>query len=152
MAEIREATRNDVADILKLIKGIATYEKMADMVEADEATLEHSLFDEKAAYVLLAEENGSVIGFALYFFNFSTFKGKKGLYLEDLFVYPEHRGKGHGKKLFERVKQLAKDERCGRMEWVCLNWNKPAMDFYARYGAKVLDEWQVLRLNEKDLT
>ncbi len=152
MGEIREATRDDVTDILNLIKGIAAYEKMADMVEADEATLERSLFDERMARVLLAEENGSVIGFALYFFNFSTFKGRKGLYLEDLFVYPEHRGKGYGKRLFERIKQTAKEEHCGRMEWVCLDWNKPALDFYARYGAEILDKWRVLRLSEEDLT
>jgi GNAT superfamily N-acetyltransferase len=135
-----------------LIRGIAAYEGMADQVEADEVTLERTLFDEQSAHVLLAVSDDEIVGFALYFYNFSTFKGRKGLYLEDLFVEPGHRGNGHGKRLFERLMSIAAEEHCGRMEWVCLSWNQPALDFYAGYGAKKQDAWRVLRLDESDLS
>ncbi|MGE0003795.1 MAG: N-acetyltransferase family protein [Candidatus Izemoplasmatales bacterium] len=150
-ATIRKAVRADVPQILSCIRGIAEYEKLSHQVEADEATLEASLFDRQEAHVLLCEEAKKVLGFALYFYNFSTFKGRKGLYLEDLFVFPNHRGKGYGRKLFLSLVQIAKEEHCGRMEWVCLDWNSSAIDFYTSLGAKPMSDWTIYRLDEIDL-
>lgn len=101
--------------------------------------------------MLLAYEDEVAVGFALYFYNFSTFKGKKGLYLEDLFVKPQYRGKGIGNTLFEALRGIAKTENCGRMEWVCLDWNQPAIDFYRRKNARSMDDWIIFRLDESDL-
>lgn len=147
--EIRSAKREDTADILELIKGLAVYEKMENEVTADPKTLEQQLFDEGNAHVALAFQNNTLAGFALYFFNFSTFKGKKGLYLEDLFVRPEYRGKGIGNALFDHLTQLAKEQKCGRMEWVCLDWNEPAIAFYKKKHAVPMDGWIVFRLDER---
>ena len=137
--------------MLEFIKRLAEYEKCADEVVADEATLRHSLFEERSAEVVFAEEDGVVIGFALFFHNFSTFVGRKGLYLEDLFIIPEKRGKGYGKALLKYLANLAVERNCGRMEWICLDWNKPALKVYRSIGAIPMDEWTVQRLNEETL-
>ncbi len=144
----RQAERKDTALIMKFIKGIAAYEKMLDAVEADEATLEHMLFDEHRAEVIFAMDGEKEVGFALYFYNFSTFVGRSGLYLEDLFVWPEYRGKGYGKALLLELAHIAHQRRCGRMEWVCLNWNEPSIRFYKSLGAVPMDEWTTYRLTE----
>lgn len=144
--EIRKAVRQDVPLILEFIKGIARYEKMENEVVATTELLEEQLFDKGRAEVIFAMEEGVEVGFALFFHNFSTFLGRSGLYLEDLFVYPEHRGKGYGKALFLELVRIANERGCGRMEWVCLNWNKPSIDFYRSMGAVPLDEWTTYRL------
>lgn len=149
---IRKAEREDVALILGFIKGIARYEKMEDEVEATTELLEQQLFDQKRAEVIFAVEDGKEIGFALFFHNFSTFVGKCGLYLEDLYVYPEYRGRGYGKALFLELVKIARERGCGRMEWVCLNWNQPSIDFYRSMGAVSLDEWKTYRLTEEKLS
>ena len=147
---IRKAERNDTSLILSLIRGIAEYERLLDQVEANPKLLEKELFDEQNAKVILAFDQSTILGFALYFYNFSTLKGKKGLYLEDLFVLPEHRSKGVGKALFEYLVEEAKKTNCGRMEWVCLNWNAPAIAFYKKKKAIPLDDWTIFRLDERD--
>lgn len=144
--KIRKAVRQDVPLILEFIKGIARYEKMENEVVATTELLEGQLFDKGRAEVIFAMEEGVEVGFALFFHNFSTFLGRGGLYLEDLFVYPEHRGKGYGKALFLELVRIANERGCGRMEWVCLNWNKPSIDFYRSMGAVPLDEWTTYRL------
>lgn len=144
--KIRKAVRQDVPLILEFIKGIARYEKMENEVVATTELLEEQLFDKGCAEVIFAMEEGVEVGFALFFHNFSTFLGRGGLYLEDLFVYPEHRGKGYGKALFLELVRIANERGCGRMEWVCLNWNKPSIDFYRSMGAVPLDEWTTYRL------
>jgi GNAT superfamily N-acetyltransferase len=144
--KIRKAVRQDVPLILEFIKGIARYEKMENEVVATTELLEEQLFDKGRAEVIFAMEEGVEVGFALFFHNFSTFLGRGGLYLEDLFVYPEHRGKGYGKALFLELVRIANERGCGRMEWVCLNWNKPSIDFYRSMGAVPLDEWTTYRL------
>ena len=144
--EIRKAVRQDVPLILEFIKGIARYEKMENEVVATTELLEEQLFDKGHAEVIFVMEEGAEVGFALFFHNFSTFLGRSGLYLEDLFVYPEHRGKGYGKALFLELVRIANERGCGRMEWVCLNWNKPSIEFYRSMGAMSLDEWTTYRL------
>ena len=144
--KIRKAVRKDVPLILEFIKGIARYEQMENEVVATTELLEEQLFDKGCAEVIFAMEEGVEVGFALFFHNFSTFLGRGGLYLEDLFVYPEHRGKGYGKALFLELVRIANERGCGRMEWVCLNWNKPSIDFYRSMGAVPLDEWTTYRL------
>ncbi len=147
MFTIRLAEPKDVKTILHLIKGIAEYEKLLDQVEATEEILYDSLFIKKGAEVLLGELNNEPIGFALFFHNFSTFTGKRGLYLEDIFVLPEHRNNGYGKLFFSEMAKIAKERDCGRMEWICLDWNEPSIQFYKnRIGAIALDEWTVYRI------
>lgn len=148
---IRKASIEDTPLILNCIKGIAEYEKLSHQVEATIASLETSLFIQEDAHVLLGFENGVNVGFALYFYNYSTFKGRKGLYLEDLFLFPEYRSKGYGKSFFKELIHIAKSENCGRMEWVCLDWNQPAIDFYHSLGAKSLDDWTIFRIDESTL-
>lgn len=148
---IRKAVREDTALILEFIRGIAKYEKMENEVEATVEMLEEQLFDKGRAEVIFAMEKDKEVGFALFFHNFSTFVGRAGLYLEDLYVYPEYRGKGYGKALFLELVRIAHERRCGRMEWVCLNWNKPSIDFYRSMGAVSLDEWTTYRLDEKGI-
>ncbi len=145
---IRTANPDDTALILTFIKKLADYEKCPNEVFADEATLHHSLFVEKAAEVVIAEEDGVPVGFALYFFNFSTFVGRKGLYLEDLFLLPEKRGLGYGKAILRHLASIALQRNCGRMEWICLDWNAPSLAFYRSIGAIPLSEWTVQRLTE----
>jgi GNAT superfamily N-acetyltransferase len=151
MVEIRYASRKDVSVILQFIKELAEYEKEPLAVEATEAILEESIFDKKQAKVILLEENNESIGFALYFFNFSTWRGKAGLYLEDLYVRPQYRGKGYGKMLLSYLAKQAVELDCPRFEWIVLDWNKPSIDFYKAMGAKPLDEWTVFRLENQEL-
>lgn len=148
---IRKAEREDVALILEFIKGIAKYEKMGNEVEATVELLEEQLFDKERAEVIFAMEDGKEVGFALFFHNFSTFVGRGGLYLEDLYVYPEYRGKGYGKALFMELVRIANERKCGRMEWVCLNWNTPSIGFYRSMGAVALDEWTTYGLTEETI-
>lgn len=140
------AERKDVGTILSFIKELAEYENMSADVVADEATLEHWLFDQEKAEVIFAEEDGIKVGFALFFHNFSTFLGRAGIYLEDLFVKPEYRGKGYGKALLTHLAEITVERGCGRLEWSCLDWNKPSIDFYKSMGAIQMDEWTVHRI------
>lgn len=143
---IRSAEERDAELILSLIQGLAEYEKMADAVETDAATLRHNLFDKHQAHVIIGEEQGVPVCFALYFYNFSTFQGKHGLYLEDLFVKPDYRGKGYGGAMLAWLAQKAREEDCGRFEWICLDWNAPALKVYRRIGAEPLEGWTIQRL------
>ncbi len=145
--QIRMAEKKDASLVLSFIKGIAAYEKMSDCVTATEEILEEFVFDRKAASVFLAEWQGKPVGFALFYENFSTFVGRTGMYLEDLFVLPEARGKGIGKKLFQAVAQEAVNRGCQRMEWTCLDWNRPSIEFYLRMGAVPMSEWTNYRLS-----
>jgi len=149
---IRTATADDTPTIAALIRALADYEKLAHEVVLDEARLREHLFGPRpAAEVLLAEEAGQVVGFALFFTNYSTFLGRPGIYLEDLFVKPEQRGAGHGKALLVALAQLAVARGCGRLEWSVLNWNQPAIDFYRSLGAVPMNEWTVYRLTGEAL-
>jgi GNAT superfamily N-acetyltransferase len=149
---IRAARVEDVPIILQLIRDLATYERAPDEVTATEEQLVDVLFSERpAAEVLLAFERESPVGFAVYFYNFSTWLGRPGLYLEDLFVKPEKRGKGYGRALLVELARIARDRGCGRMEWAVLNWNEPAIKFYQALGAKPMDEWTVFRLTSKEI-
>ena len=132
--------------ILTFIRELADYEGMLDEVVADEATLEEWLFDRRAAEVVFALEEGREVGFALFFHNFSTFLGRSGVYLEDLYVRPEHRGKGYGKALLKRLARIALERGCGRLEWWCLDWNRPSIDFYLSMGAEPMSDWTVYRV------
>ena len=142
----RFATEADVPLILQFIRDLAAYEKMLDQVVADEALLRQQLFERQQAEVIFALEEEEEVGFALFFHNFSTFLGRSGLYLEDLFVLPEHRGKGYGKGLLAKLASIAVERGYGRMEWSCLDWNRPSIDFYKSLGAVPMDEWTVYRL------
>ncbi len=148
----RFAAREDTALILSFIRQLADYEHMLDQVVADEETLEKWLFDKEKAEVIFALEEGTEVGFALFFHNFSTFLGRAGIYLEDLFVLPEYRGRGHGKALICELARIAKERGCGRLEWWCLDWNKPSIDFYLSLGAEPLDDWTVYRIAGQQLT
>ena len=143
----RQAGREDTPLILKFIRDLADYEKMADLVVADEATLEEWIFDKGKAEVIFALAQGQEVGFALFFHNFSTFLGRAGLYLEDLFVLPEHRGRGYGKALLTELARIAVERQCGRLEWWCLDWNRSSIDFYRSMGAQAMDEWTVYRID-----
>jgi GNAT superfamily N-acetyltransferase len=145
--QIRLATRTDVPIILALIRELAAYERAPDEVVATEASLTKALFgDPPAAEVLIGEEAGEPNCFALFFHNFSTWTGRRGVYLEDLFVRPDVRGKGYGKALLVRLAEIARDRECGRMEWAVLDWNEPAIKFYRKLGARPNDEWTIFRL------
>lgn len=145
--EIRPARVEDVPVILELIRDLATYERAPDEVTATEEQLVDVFFGKRpAAEVLLAFEGKSPVGFAVFFYNFSTWLGRPGLYLEDLFVKPEKRGKGYGRALLVDLAKVARDRGCGRMEWAVLDWNDPAIKFYRALGAKPMDEWTVFRL------
>ena len=146
---IRPVKETEAGLILEFIKKLAEYEKCSDEVVADEATIYNSIFVEKAAEVVFAEEDGVVIGFALFFHNFSTFVGRKGLYLEDLFIIPEKRGLGYGKAILKYLANIAVERHCGRMEWICLDWNAPSLAFYRSIGAIPMDEWTVQRMHEE---
>ena len=150
--QIRPACIEDVPIILELIRDLAAYERAPDEVSATEEQLVDVLFGERpAAEVLLAFEGESPVGFAVYFYNFSTWLGRPGLYLEDLFVKPEKRGKGYGRALLVELAKIARDRGCGRMEWAVLNWNEPAIKFYRALGATPMDEWTVFRLTRYEI-
>ena len=146
---IRTAQRADVPDLLRLIRGLAEYEKLAHMAVGTEPLLEASLFGPRpAAEALIAERAGAAVGFALFFTTFSTFLCKPGLYLEDVFVEPAHRGAGIGKALLVRLAQLAVERGCGRLEWRVLDWNQPSIDFYRSLGASLMPEWVLVRMTD----
>jgi len=148
---IREAQAGDAPLLFDLICGLAEYEKMRDEVEGDPETLHKNLFENNQANVLIGEENGVPVCFALYFYNFSTFQCKHGLYLEDLFVKPEYRGKGYGSAMLACLAQKAREEDCGRFEWICLDWNEPALKVYRKIGAVPLTGWTIQRLTGQPL-
>ena len=142
----RYAEETDAALILRFIRELADYEKMLNEVIATEELLKEWIFEKKKAEVIFALEDGVEVGFALFFHNFSTFLGRAGIYLEDLYVSPQYRGKGYGKGLLRTLAQIAVERGCGRLDWSCLDWNKPSIDFYRSLGAEPLDEWTVYRL------
>lgn len=145
-ASYRFATPNDVPVILDLIKQLAEYEKAADQVVATENLLHESLFAQRAAEVLLVEAGGRAVGFAVFFTSYSTWLARAGIFLEDLFVLPDERGKGYGKGLLVRLAQIAVERGCGRLEWNCLDWNQPSIDFYLSLGAEKMECWTTYRL------
>ncbi|MHB8076089.1 GNAT family N-acetyltransferase [Desulfosporosinus fructosivorans] len=149
--KLRFAEINDVSLILEFIKELASYEKMLHEVVATEEILRESLFERKIAEVIIAEYENQPIGFALFFHNFSTFLGKPGIYLEDLYVKPEMRGKGLGRIILSFLAKIALDRKCGRLEWWCLDWNEPSVKFYKKLGAVPMDEWTVYRVDDEPL-
>ena len=149
---IRPAAPGDEELILSFIRALADYEHMSDQVVATPALLREWIFEKKKAEVIFAEAEGKPVGFALFFHNFSTFLGRAGLYLEDLFVLPEARGKGYGEALLRRLARTALDRGCGRLEWACLDWNRPSIDFYTqKMRAVPMDEWTTYRLTGETL-
>ena len=142
----RYATKADAPLILDFIKRLAAYEKMSGQVVADEHLLREWIFDKKKAEVIFALDNGKEVGFALFFHNFSTFLGRAGIYLEDLFVLPEYRSRGYGKGLLKTLAKIAVERGCGRLEWWCLDWNRPSIDFYLSLGAEPMHDWTVYRI------
>ena len=148
----RTAERKDVALILEFIRELADYEKMLDEVVATPELLEKWIFDERKAEVIFALEGEREVGFALFFHNFSTFLGRAGIYLEDLYVRPECRGKGYGKALLRELARIAVERGCGRLEWWCLDWNRSSIDFYLSLGAEPMKDWTVYRITGETLT
>jgi len=148
---IRKAEKNDISVVLGFIRELAVYEKLLDEVTASEDILRENIVEKKYAEVIFGELDSVPVGFALYFHNFSTFLGKPGIYLEDLYVREEYRGRGFGKKLLAHLAGLAVERGCGRLEWSVLDWNKPAIDFYLSIGAKPMDDWTVFRLTGQKL-
>ena len=149
--KFRFATEQDTALIYNFIRGLAEYENMTDDMIATEDLLREWIFERKRAEVIFALEDGSEVGFALFFHNFSTFLGRAGIYLEDLFVFPEYRGRGHGKALIRELARITVERECGRLEWSCLDWNKPSIDFYLSLGAVQMNEWTTYRLTGENL-
>jgi GNAT superfamily N-acetyltransferase len=150
--KFRYAVEGDEKLILYFIKELAEYEKMSDQVVANEKLLNEWIFKKKKAEVLFLLEEGKEIGFALFFHNFSTFLGRAGIYLEDLFVLPQYRKNGYGKAILKKLAKIAVERGCGRLEWWCLDWNKPSIDFYISMGAVPMDEWTVYRITGDTLT
>ena len=150
--DIRYAKKEDTALILRFIKDLAAYEGLADEVVATEETLREWIFDKQKAEVIFALEDGKEVGFALFFHNFSTFLARAGIYLEDLYVLPEYRGRGYGKGLICRLAAIAAERGCGRLEWWCLDRNRPSIDFYLSLGAEPMEEWTVYRIAGETLT
>jgi len=149
---IRSASDSDIPTILVFIRALAAYENMLDEVVSDETLLREWIFEKKKAEVLIASEDGKDIGFALFFHNFSTFLGRAGIYLEDLFILPEYRGRGYGRALLSKLAQIAVERGCGRLEWWCLDWNRPSIDFYLSLGAEPMSDWTVYRVAGETLT
>ena len=147
----RTAERKDTPMILRFIKELAEYEKMGNEVVADEKTLAYWIFDRQKAEVIFAMEGETEVGFALFFHNFSTFLGRAGIYLEDLYVKPEYRGRGYGKGLIRKLASIAVERGCGRLEWWCLDWNKPSIDFYLSLGAEPMSDWTTYRVTGETL-
>ncbi len=144
--QFRFAEEKDVALILHFIKNLAEYEKLLNEVVATEELLKEWIFEKKKAEVIFALNDDTEVGFALFFHNFSTFLGRSGIYLEDLYVKPEYRGNGYGKSLLKKLAQIAVERGCGRLEWWCLDWNKPSIDFYLSVGAEPMENWTVYRI------
>ena len=151
MLTIRFADENDCGRILEFIKALAAYEKMSDEVVATEELLREWIFEKKKAEVIFALDGEKEVGFALFFHNFSTFLGRAGIYLEDLYIRPSYRGMGYGKALLIKLAQIAVTRGCGRLEWACLDWNQPSIDLYRSLGAVPLDEWTVYRVSGETL-
>ena len=149
---LRTTEEKDVPLILSFIKKLAEYEKMSDDVVTTEEVLRESLFVRKVAEVIIGEYNNQPVAFAVFFHNFSTFVGKPGIYLEDLFVLPEMRGKDMGKLILSYIAKLCVERNCGRLEWACLDWNEPSIKFYKKMGAVPMDEWSVYRVSDDALT
>lgn len=149
--KFRFAEPKDTKLILTFIKELAVYENMLDEVVADEETLNKWLFEKEKAEVIIGEVENEPIGFALFFHNFSTFLGKSGIYLEDLYIREEYRKNGYGKGFLKKLAGIAKERDCGRLEWSCLDWNKPSIDFYLSLGAEPMDEWTVYRLTREKI-
>ena len=150
--DYRFANEEDCGLILSFIKQLAAYENMSDQVVATENLLQEWIFEKKKAEVLFVCEGEKEVGLALFFHNFSTFLGRAGIYLEDLFVLPEYRGKGYGKALLKKLAQITVERGCGRLEWACLDWNQPSIDFYRSLGAVPMDEWTIYRLTGDTLS
>ncbi len=150
--QFRYAEPKDTSLILKFIKELADYEKLLHEVVATEEILHEWIFEKEKAEVLFAIVDGKEVGFALFFHNFSTFLGRAGIYLEDLYITPEYRGNGYGKALLTQLAKIAVDRKCGRLEWWCLDWNKSSIDFYLSLGAEAMDEWTVYRIAGDTLT
>lgn len=148
---IRQATAEDMPLVLTLIRELAAYEKLEDQVEATLDTLNEWIVEKQKAEVLLGIWNGEPVEYALFFHNFSTFLGRSGIYLEDIYVRPYARGKGFGKAFFRHLAGLCLERGCGRLEWCCLDWNKPSIDFYRSMGAQAMDEWTIYRLSKAQL-
>jgi GNAT superfamily N-acetyltransferase len=149
---IEPATEEDLPAIVHLVRQLARYEKLEHAMVASQDDFRNALFGpERSAYALMAFADDIAVGFALYFHNFSTFLGKRGIYLEDIFIEPEYRGCGLGSALLKRLARIAKEQHCGRMEWSVLTWNQPSIDFYHRLGAVTLDDWRILRLQGEPL-
>ncbi|MDR3259694.1 MAG: GNAT family N-acetyltransferase [Fusobacteriaceae bacterium] len=148
---LRFAERKDVPIIFDFIRGLAEYEHLSDQVEASEDVLEKYIFDEQKVEVLICEYKTKPVGFALYFHNFSTFLGRPGIYIEDIFVYPEYRGKGIGKAILKTIASIVVDRNYGRLEWACLDWNEPSIEFYKKQGAIPMDEWTTYRVTGDNL-
>ncbi len=151
MMTIRPAEEKDCGIILEFIRGLAEYERMSDQVVATEELLREWIFEKKKAEVIFVCEDDREVGFALFFHNFSTFLGRAGIYLEDLFVLPEYRGKGYGKAMLRKLAEITLERGCGRLEWACLDWNKPSIDFYLSLSAEPMSEWTTYRLAEDTL-
>lgn len=149
--EFRFATEKDTALILQFIRELADYEKMLDQVVATEELLNKWLFEEEKAEVIIGEYQNDAVGFALFFHNFSTFLGRGGIYLEDIYIRPEFRGKGFGKAFFNKLANITIERECGRLEWSCLDWNKPSIDFYISMGAEPMNDWTVYRISGNTL-
>ena len=149
--QIRFAVPGDEAAILGFIRALADYEHLISEVVATEALLHEWLFEKRTAEVFIAELDSRPIGYALFFYNFSTFLGRAGIYLEDLFILPEYRGQGYGKSLLRRLAQLALERGCGRLEWACLDWNQPSIDFYLSLQARPMEDWTTYRLTGETL-
>ena len=146
---LRETDESDLSLILGFIKEIAEYEKLSHAVEATEESLKKHIFEKRRAEVLIVEKDENPMGYVVYFYNFSTFTGTSGLYLEDVFIRSEYRGMGLGKEIFKLLGKIAREEGCKRMEWVCLNWNEPSKKFYTGLGAIPMGEWTTFRLTEE---
>ena len=151
MLTFRFATEDDCRVILDFIKALAEYEKLSDQVVATEDILREWIFEKKKAEVIFVCEDGREVGFALFFHNFSTFLGRAGIYLEDLFVLPDYRDKGYGKALLRKLAQITIERGCGRLEWACLDWNRPSIDFYLSLDAEPMSEWTTYRLTGETL-
>ncbi len=150
--EIRKAQIEDAQLLFDFILSLAEYEKLTHEVTADKAQIEKTIFSENSStHAIIGYENDTPVAIAIYFYNYSTFKGKNGLYLEDVFVLPDHRGKGYGKRMLQELASIANEKNCGRFEWAVLNWNTPAINFYESLGAKPMSEWTVYRLEENGI-
>lgn len=148
MLNIRFATKEDIPTIKRFILELADYEKLLDQVSADEEKIENSIFIEKSAQALIVEYGGKPIGHAIFFYNFSTFLAVKGLYIEDIYITPEMRHRGFGKQIFQHLARLAREQDCGRMEWMCLAWNAPSIKFYQGMGGVEQSDWRLFRMDK----